>query len=226
MDKTMQSFEGIPLEVQKKKGNRNMYLRIRRDGSILVTAPARTPDRAVLKFLSARQDWIRTAVEKVTLRNLPDPPGFFRLWGSQVPFSVLKGRPGRVSFENNALTVFCPHPEDSGKADILLWKWCAEELKSQLPDLLYECEQLTGKHASSVSVRQMVSRWGSCNTKTASVTLNLRLVRHDPVFLRYVLIHELVHLYEPNHSRRFYELMDRFCPEWKDLRRQLKSIPF
>ena len=128
--------------------------------------------------------------------------------------------------DENSLTVFCPDPEDAAAVEKLIKKWSSRELKARLPDLLFECEQLTGKRPSSVTVRDMVSRWGSCNPKTASITLNLRLLRHDPACLRYVLIHELVHLYEPSHNQRFQDLMTRFCPEWRDLRKQLRSEPF
>ncbi len=223
---SIQLWNGIPAEIQKKKGLRNMYLRIRRDGTILVTAPYRTADRTVEAFLRSREDWIQKTIRKVEQHYQPDPPGSMRLWGSVVSLCVQQGKRGRVVLSNNVLTVYCQDPEDTGKIEAILKNWCSKELKAVLPDLLKECEQLTGKKAESITIRDMVSRWGSCNPKTASITLNLRLVRHDPAFLRYVLIHELVHLYEPSHNQRFQDLMTRFCPEWKQLRKQLKSEPF
>jgi predicted metal-dependent hydrolase len=219
-------WNGIPVELQKKKGLRNMYLRIRRDGTVLVTAPYRTADRTVEAFLRSREDWIQKTIRKVEQHYQPDPPGFLRLWGSLVPYYVQQDKRGKVVFGNNEVTIYCPDPEDSSKIQTLLKSGCSKALKAVLPDLLKEWEQLTGKKAGSITIRDMVSRWGSCNPKTASITLNLRLIRHDPACLRYVLIHELVHLYEPSHNQRFQDLMTRFCPEWKQLRRQLKSEPF
>ena len=75
----------------------------------------------------------------------------------------------------------------------------------------------------SLSIRRMKTRWGVCNTKTKKVTLNLELIKKDTKYLDYVIIHELSHLLEGNHSSRFWSIVEENCPDYKSLRKELKN---
>ena len=70
-------------------------------------------------------------------------------------------------------------------------------------------------------VRVMRRRWGSC-TGNGVLTLNTQLVKAPPRCLDYVLLHEIAHLREHNHSKRYYAVLDRLLPEWKEVRRELE----
>lgn len=76
--------------------------------------------------------------------------------------------------------------------------------------------------ASEFKVKMMKSRWGSCNHVTRAITLNFRLALYPKECLDYVVIHELAHLVHPNHSPRFWELVEQYCPDWKRIRRSLR----
>jgi predicted metal-dependent hydrolase len=91
-----------------------------------------------------------------------------------------------------------------------------EQLSERIEALLPHCEEVVGRNASAIRIKAMKSRWGSCNTKTGTVSIALRLVHFDPRCLEMVLYHELCHLIEPNHGPRFHALMDVFCPDWRD----------
>jgi predicted metal-dependent hydrolase len=69
----------------------------------------------------------------------------------------------------------------------------------------------------------MKTRWGTCNIKTAMITLNLRLAERPAECLRYVLTHELCHLHEAGHGERFWKRMDAYYPDWKRVRKLLKQ---
>ena len=71
----------------------------------------------------------------------------------------------------------------------------------------------------------MRTRWGTCNVDEGIITLNLQLVKKPPQCLEYVLIHELVHFMEKNHTHRFYALVEEFCPTWKETKKLLASMP-
>ncbi|MEN6338535.1 MAG: M48 family metallopeptidase, partial [Clostridiaceae bacterium] len=76
--------------------------------------------------------------------------------------------------------------------------------------------------AGELKIRDMKTRWGTCNIKTGAVTINLRLAEKPPECLGYVLKHELCHLHEPGHGERFWKRMDVYCPDWKRIRKLLK----
>ena len=69
----------------------------------------------------------------------------------------------------------------------------------------------------------MKSRWGSCNTCTGAITFNLELAEYDKEALKYVIAHELTHLYVRGHNREFYALLATFYPNWKEVRASLKG---
>ena len=71
----------------------------------------------------------------------------------------------------------------------------------------------------------MKTRWGSCNIGARRIWLNLELAKVTPGCLEYVLVHEMVHLLERYHNKRFHRLMDRFLPDWPDRKAQLEGAP-
>lgn len=96
------------------------------------------------------------------------------------------------------------------------------DLKRRISERLPYIEEATGLHCSGWTVRDMHSRWGSCNTSTHHINLSLMLADRSDDELDYVILHELVHTIVPDHGPDFYAVMDSFMPEWKKIRRQLK----
>ena len=82
-----------------------------------------------------------------------------------------------------------------------------------------------GVSVADWGVRRMRSRWGSCNIRARRIWLNLELARRRPEYLEYVVVHEMVHLLERGHNRRFYAFMDMFLPNWRAIRAALNSTP-
>ena len=74
-----------------------------------------------------------------------------------------------------------------------------------------------------LKVRLMKTRWGVCNKKDDSVTLNLELIKKDPVFLNYVIVHELSHFVHFDHSKAFWSTVEKYCPDYKNVRKKLKE---
>ncbi len=67
----------------------------------------------------------------------------------------------------------------------------------------------------------MTSRWGVCNIKNHNVTLNLELSKYPKVYLNYVIVHELSHFIHPNHSKEFWLLVSKYCPNYKDIKEKV-----
>lgn len=76
----------------------------------------------------------------------------------------------------------------------------------------------------SLKVRKMTSRWGVCNTRLKTITLNLELIKRDLKFLDYVIVHELSHLVHADHSRAFWNLVEQNMPEYKELMKEMKTF--
>ena len=110
------------------------------------------------------------------------------------------------------------HPEPADRAEKEARR---AELKRRIAERLPAIEEATGLYCNGWTVRDMHTRWGSCNTRTHHINLSLMLATRSDAELDYVILHELVHTVVPDHGPRFYAMMDRFMPGWKQLRKAL-----
>ena len=100
---------------------------------------------------------------------------------------------------------------------------CKKKLLEVLPQVIRKCERITGLHALEWKLRDMKTRWGSCNIQKKRIWLNIQLAAYPRECLEYVVTHELVHLLVPGHGRDFWKYMDEFFPDWKRVRKELNG---
>lgn len=98
-----------------------------------------------------------------------------------------------------------------------------KELEKTAGKFLKECEELTGLNSSGFGIRNMRTRWGSCNVKTHMITFNLQLAKVPPRLIEYVVLHEVLHIKIPNHGKGFKALLSLYMPDWKERRKELSA---
>lgn len=99
------------------------------------------------------------------------------------------------------------------------------ELKKLLTGIIEKWEKKMELRLDDWQVRQMKTKWGSCNPKKKHILLNLELAKKPVHCIEYIVVHELVHLFERTHNEHFVALMDRYLPNWKRLRDVLNKLP-
>lgn len=210
-----------------RKRIKNLYLRVTPpDGRVSVSAPLSTSDAEIERFILSRADWVAGQREKMTTLS----PRRYRTgeclpyFGKQLTLDVVphNGRT-KVVREGQALTLFIKPDADENARKRAIDGWYRLELIEAAGAMLPACERTVGKQAGELRVRDMKTRWGTCNTRTAMITINLRLTEKPAECLRYVLIHELCHLHEPGHDARFWKRMDQYYPDWKRVRKLLRT---
>ena len=117
-----------------------------------------------------------------------------------------------------------PGANEAAKQAILNDWYRAQVRQAALP-LIGKSERLMSVKLSGFLVRRMKTKWGSCSPHLATIRLNLELAKKPPECLEYILVHEMVHLLEPTHNRRFSAHMDRFLPKWRFYRDELNRLP-
>lgn len=105
-----------------------------------------------------------------------------------------------------------------------LQNWYRKQMQLLLPALIQKWEPIIGVSVQAWGIKSMKTRWGSCNVVAKRIWLNLNLIKKPLVCLEYVLVHEMVHLLEANHSKRFYAHMNRLMPQWKEHQHLLESF--
>lgn len=233
------SLAGIEVELTRKRV-RNINLRVQSDGRVCVSAAPKVPLARIEAFVNEKREWIERARGRVAgqreMQEVCCADGVtVQVWGSpyvcRIETVVAKRqRPScRFSISNGVLLVEADQRvagEDEASIAArngALKSFLRSELKTAALLALPAAESLVGKQASGLRLREMKSRWGSCSTQTGAITLNTRLVHFSPRCLEYVLIHELCHLHEPSHNEHFHALMDRFCPNWREIRNELNG---
>ena len=107
----------------------------------------------------------------------------------------------------------------------MLHRWYRRQLRGRLPALLAKWEPQVGARPAEVRIKQMKTRWGTCNQAARRIWLNLELAKKPAPCLEYIVVHELVHLIERSHNDRFLELMDGLMPQWRMHRDELNRAP-
>ncbi len=227
MNKTATISAGRYEIVVTRKRMKNIYLRVLPpDARITVSAPLSVGDAEIRRFVESRMDWIANQRAKVLAARAMRPEQ-----GAQVPYfgSLLllqvQLRAGRTKVEQmgEILQLTIKPDADEAARKRAIDCWYRAELSRVAEAMLPGCEQTVGKRASELKIRDMKTRWGTCNIKTALITLNLRLAEKPPECLRYVLTHELCHLHEAGHGEKFWRRMDVYYPNWKRIRKLLKA---
>lgn len=226
---TLLTVDGITVSVERKC-IKSIRLRVCPPyGQVKLSAPLLTGDAVLRRFISDRADWIRDSQRSIIARSAvqmtsADDGGTFLLWGESYRLRVTEqGARYKLIFSGGEalFTVPCNSTEERRKA--YLNEFYRGELTRKAEQLFPVWENETGLKASGFSVRDMTSRWGSCNTRTRHILLNLELAKKPPACLGYVILHELAHLKVAGHNADFYAILDAHMPGWKRLKKALNS---
>ena len=209
-----------------RKRIKNLYLRVLPLGVISVNAPLHTSEVEISRFVLSREDWIAQQLQKQeshTAHRYEDGD-IIAYFGKQLTLKLINCN-GRTRVERSGDTLLLTIRQDADEAarKKAVDTWRRLELYEAAGAMLPGIERTVGKRAGELKIRDMKSRWGTCNIKTANITINLRLAEKPVECLRYVLTHELCHLHEAGHGERFWRRMDAYYPDWKRVRKLLKT---
>lgn len=202
---------------------RRYILRVTPDGQPRVTIPRGGSTREALRFFERHRNWFNRQVEHLRSARSRRERGLRsgdRIWfrGVRVTLDVehLAGQ-AIVSFAGERVQVKAGQHDVRGAVEARL----RDIGRKELPARVRELARLHALVPQRVVVRGQRSRWGSCSP-SGTISLNWRLVQAPDSVRDYVILHELMHLEQPNHSRRFWTLVTRACPWHPDARAWLR----
>ena len=218
------SVDDVSVVVTQKR-IKHCYIKIDREsGSVCASVPIGWNAKAVEELVRSKASWIKRKQTAASDRALSTKFEFnngelHKVWGSEVALvnTSNSGRRG-VKCSQNVLVINAPAESSLDTKKKLLTAWYAREVKIAALVLVDKWEPVLGVKAGRLSVQKMKSKWGSCNIKNGNIRLNSELAKYPKGALEHVVVHELVHILEPSHSKRFYSLMDEFLPNWKELK--------
>lgn len=202
---------------------RRYILRVLADGTVRVTLPRWGVKRDAMAFLDTSRAWIAQQLDRRHER--PVSPAWEH--GTQI---LIDGLPAtlRVESHGDRRRVWCDEvfvgvtARAGNDLRAFVSAWLHARARRELPPRLQALAAVHGIAVPRVSIRDQRSRWGSCSP-TGTITLNWRLIQTPPHVRDYVLLHELMHRRELNHSRRFWRLVAAACPDHAAARRWLRK---
>lgn len=220
-----------PISVElTRKPIRNLYLRVRPDGQVTVSAPLRLPEAEILRFLEERREWIAARQEEMARRrerglSWEGDGERISLWGKPYALRVETGAPrAKVRQEPEAVVLCLPGEDSLERRKALTREWYRKALRQEVERLFPEWERRLGVEGGGWQIRAMRSRWGSCGTQTGKILLNLYLAAYPRECLEYVIVHELAHRQIPHHGPEFWALVERYLPDWRERRKKLLPV--
>ena len=213
-----------------RKNIKNMYLRVvPPNGEIKVSAPLFVSDNDIIDFIKSRKEWILQKQKYILDNEIKAPLKYTNgethyRWGEKYTLQLIKNDTVKhVLVDKEKSILYLPVPKRSTieKRKNILDEFYRQKLKNEIPQVLDKCTRIVGRSPKSINVRKM-KNWGNCK-QDGRITLNLNLAKKDPICLEYVMIHELCHLIEFNHGKNFKKLMDKYCPNWKKIKKILNA---
>ena len=226
------TVDGLVIDVVRKN-IKNLHLGVYPPaGRIRIAAPLRINDEAIRLFTISKLAWIKRQQAKFANQERQSAREFISgeshyYQGRRYLLNVIyRNGPPAVNIRNNKILDLCVRTgSDTPERERILTAWYRRQLKEEIPPLIAKWEPIIGVKVAEWGVKQMKTRWGTCNIKAHRIWLNLELIKKPTHCLEYVIVHEMVHLLERHHNARFIAYMNRFMPLWQHYREELNRAP-
>ncbi len=215
-----------------KKRKKSISIRVNREAEIKVSAPWFVRKKTIENYILTNYEWIKEKYIEVLKNKREAEKQFisgetFLFNGKQMRLDIKGGSNKRHKVEENDEMIIihgAPFDDDRRKESIrnILIRWYRKKALEIISDELKEISEKTIYKYESVKIKALRSTWGNCSSK-GNISLNWKLIMAPEEVRRYVIIHELCHLKEMNHSPKFWQLVERECPNYKISKKWLKE---
>ena len=206
------------------KSVKNLNLRVKRDGSVHVSAPKRTPLERVDDFVLRNLAFIQRAQARLQAKSAPQD-GIVYYMGQRYTLAEQPSAKNGVRFEGDRVIVLTTNHGDAAHREKILAAYENAVAKELFPKVVAGVLPLLkeyGVKMPAVTARRMTSRWGSCTMAKGSIRLNTELIHYPVACIEQVVLHELCHFVHGDHSKDFYALLMRLMPDWRERKRLLE----
>ena len=217
----------------ERKNVKNINLRIKANQSIYMSANHHVSDEVIEEFLQSKADYILKALEYYAdiAKYVPKPKEYvdgesFKILGHDRRLRVVQGKKNSVESDESYVTLSVKDISNYDLKKKTMDKWLKNYCKDTLIavcESIYPKFQKYGIDLPEIRFRHMVSRWGSCQPKRKILTFNIMLIEAPLSCIEYVVTHEFTHFLQPNHSKKFYNQLAMFMPDWQERKKVLEK---
>ena len=215
-----------------RKDIRNVHLSVHPPhGRVTLTAPTATRLEVARAYAISKLGWIRAQREVLRAQAREAPRRHIgreshSLWGRRYLLSVAfqDAKPFVAAGPKRITLTVRPGSSEAQRA-VVMHEWHKALLHATVPALIAQWEARLGVRVNRYFLQKMKTKWGSCSPTAGNIRLNTELVKKPKDLLDYVVLHEMAHLLEPNHSERFVAILSKHWPQWREARQELNALP-
>ncbi|WP_353096182.1 SprT family zinc-dependent metalloprotease [Tissierella praeacuta] len=222
----------IEIEVTKKN-IKNVYLSVHSpNGQVRISAPKKMTDDDLRLFVVSKISWIKKQQEKFENQEeilekeyISDESHYY--FGKQYLLNVIyqKNNKSKVEIRSKKyIDLYVKEGSNKAKRESIIKEWYRSELKEIIPLMIDKWERIMELQVEEWGVKKMKTRWGTCNPKAKRIWINLELAKKPYYCLEYIIVHEMAHLLERGHGEKFKAVMDRYYPNWRNVKKELNGL--
>lgn len=223
----------IDIEILRKN-IKNIHLSVHPpDGRVRLAVPEKMDGDAVRIFAISKLAWIKKQKSKFHSQDRQSAREFLSgeshyFLGNRYLLNVLEtsGKQYAEISNKKDINLYVRKNSTKEKREKIMLEWYREELKNLIPGYIEKWEPIMGVKVEDFGVKQMKTKWGSCNIGAKRIWINLELAKKTPRCLEYIVVHEMVHLLERKHNDIFKGYMDKFLPNWRSIKAELNGLIF
>ncbi|WP_435352854.1 M48 family metallopeptidase [Emticicia sp. SJ17W-69] len=216
-----------------RKSIKNIHLSVYPPtGRVRIAAPLNTDDDTVRLFAISKLSWIKRHQRNFANQERQSPRIFetresHYFQGRRYLLRVTEhDAPAKVLLKTKTYIDLFVRPDTSiAQRQSILNEWYRSELKKLIQPIIEKWQTIMQVQVNAWQVKQMKTKWGTCNIEKKRIWLNLELAKKPIHCLEYIIVHEMVHLLERHHNDRFLHYINTYLPNWKQLKTELNTLP-
>lgn len=214
-----------------RKNIKNIHLGVYPpNGRIRIAVPLKTSDELIKLFIITKLYWIKKQQKQFLKQERQTPREYVTgethyFFGKSYRLNVIyTNELIKIEIRKKKFIDLYIRPNTTVKQrEELFENFYRSELYNILPKLIKKWEKKVGVKIKEVKIKKMKTKWGTCNSKDKRIWLNLELVKKPFNCIDYVLVHELIHLIEKNHSEKFFQIINSIMPHWQSYKNELNQ---
>ena len=220
------TVDDLIVTIKYRRKMKNIYLKVEKNADVVVSAPPRTPNYIIKKLIQENIDEIKLRRNNIlknghTVKNYVTGEKHY-VFGKELTLEVRLGDKNKVTLSNDKL--YLSVKDKYQDREQIVTRELRKVVYNKCLEFLNKYEKLMNVHVEQLRIKKMKTRWGTCNIEAKRIWINYELVKYPVECLEHTIVHELTHLLETNHTPRFYTLLGKYYPNYRENDKLIKEF--
>ncbi len=220
------NVDDLVVTIKYRRKMKNIYLKVEKNADVVVSAPPRTPNYLIKKLIRDNIDEIKLRRNNILMNGYTVKQYVTGekhvIFGKEFVLEVKLGNKNVVRLsDDKIILVIKDKDQDRGQ---IVTSYLRKVLYNKALEFINRYEKIMGVHAEQLRIKKMKTRWGTCNIEAKRIWINYELIKYPIECLEHIVVHELTHLLETNHTPRFYALLGKYYPNFRENDKLIKEF--